>query len=144
MRTLQFIVLATTIVCTAAFASSQTKPSNPDTSSKVSDSAPESSTDEAFVGYQRVTAGITPPKEKFHPDPKFPDLPPYAEPHGLVVMLIGVNEQGRVVPIHVLRSSGKEFEESAVQTVRKWKFKPAIKEGKPVPVQITVEMTFRR
>jgi outer membrane biosynthesis protein TonB len=31
-----------------------------------------------------------------------------------------------------------------VDTVKKWKFKPAEKNGQPVPVQVTVEMKFQR
>ncbi len=59
-------------------------------------------------------------------------------------MLVGVNAQGRVEPVHVLRSTGPAFQKAAVDTVKKWKFRPATKDGQPVPVQITVEMNFQR
>ena len=91
-----------------------------------------------------MTAGIKPPKPTHAPDPKFPDLPAYAEPHGIVVMLVGVNTKGRVQAVRVLRSDEKAFEQSAVDTVKKWRFKPAEKGGQPVPVQVTVEMKFQR
>jgi TonB family protein len=44
----------------------------------------------------------------------------------------------------VLRSDEAAFEKTAVETVKKWKFKPAQKDGHPVPVQVTVEMKFER
>ena len=59
-------------------------------------------------------------------------------------MLIGVNTHGHVGPVQVVRSSAPVFEKSAVDTVKTWRFKPAKKDGKSVPVQITVEMNFAR
>lgn len=59
-------------------------------------------------------------------------------------MLVGVNAKGQVAAVRVLRSDEKAFEQSAVDTVKKWKFKPAEKNGHPVPVQVTVEMKFQR
>lgn len=113
--------------------------------SKGSATISATATDEqAFAGYDAVTKGMTPPKATRSPDPEFPDLPPDAEPRGIVVMLIGVDAHGRVQPVHVLRSSGEAFEKSAVATVKTWKFKPAKKDGHPVSVKITVEMKFSR
>jgi len=87
---------------------------------------------------------MKPPKATRAPDPKFPDLPADAERHGTVVMLVGVNGKGRVEAVRVLRSDERAFEKTAVETVKKWKFKPAEKNGSPVPVQVTVEMKFQR
>ena len=44
----------------------------------------------------------------------------------------------------MLRASNEAFQDSAVNTVKTWKFSPAKKDGKPVPVQITVEMHFQK
>ena len=35
------------------------------------------------------------------------------------------------------------IDEKAVEPVRTWKFKPAIRNGSPVPVRASVEVTFR-
>lgn len=111
---------------------------------KDSAATPDLADDQAFAGYQPVTAGITPPKATHSPDPEYPDVPPDTEPRGVVVMLIGVDAHGHVKPVRVVRSSAHAFEKSAVSTVKTWKFKPAKKDGKPVPVQITVEMRFEK
>ncbi len=141
MGKLTRIALAITmaLLSPAAVTAAQTKDSvgNSGTPAEVSDDA-------AFAGYQLVTAGITPPKATHSPDPQFPDIPADAEPSGVVVMLIGVDAHGHVKPVRVLRSPGEAFEKSAVATVKSWRFKPAKKDGKPVPVQITVEMRFER
>jgi TonB family protein len=100
--------------------------------------------DPAFAGFLPISKGMKPPKAVSAPDPKFPDLPQDAEQRGTVVMLIGVNTKGHVEAVRVLRSDEVAFEKSAVETVKKWKFKPAQKDGHPVPVQFTVEMKFER
>ncbi len=119
-------------------------PSHSDTSATVSTSPSAASDDPAFAEFQPVTKGIKPPTATSAPDPRFPELPADAEDRGTVVLLIGVNIRGRVEAVRVLRSDQAAFEKSAVETVKKWKFKPAQKDGHPVPVQVTVEMKFQR
>jgi TonB family protein len=44
----------------------------------------------------------------------------------------------------VIRSLDQTFglDDQALSTVREWRFTPGIREGKPVPVVVTVELTF--
>jgi TonB family protein len=41
-----------------------------------------------------------------------------------------------------MRSLGHGLDEKAVETVKKWRFEPARKEGKPVASEINVEVYF--
>jgi TonB family protein len=143
MRNLLSIALAISICSFAGPGWAQTGSAQGDTASLTTSSSnlPD---DPAFAEYLRVTPGIKPPRATSAPDPKFPDLPADAEPRGTVVLLIGVNTKGHVQAVRVLRSDHQVFEKSAVDTVRKWKFKPAEKDGHPVPVQVTVEMKFQK
>jgi TonB family protein len=100
--------------------------------------------DPTFAAFLPVVKGIKPPKATSAPDPKYPDLPEGAEPQGTVVMLVGVTAKGHVDPVRVLHSDEPAFEKTAVDTVKKWRFRPAEKDGHPVPVQVTVEMKFQR
>ncbi len=143
MRTLTLIAFAAAILICSRNGWAQTAITRSE-SSTLSTSPADFSDDQTFAQFQRVTAGMKPPKVTLAPDPKFPDLPPDAEPHGTVIMLVGVNAKGRVQAVRVLRSDEKAFEQSAVDTVKKWRFKPAEKSGQPVPVQVTVEMKFQR
>ena len=59
-------------------------------------------------------------------------------------MLIGINAKGHVELVHVLRASNDAFQQSAESTVKTWRFTPAKKDGKAVPVQVTVEMQFQK
>lgn len=114
-------------------------------SSSMSTTTPAATVDdESFNTYQRVSAGMKPPKATKSPDPDYPEIPKDAEPNGIVVMLVGINARGHVELVHVLRASNSAFENSAVSTVKTWRFSPAKKEGKPVPVKVTVEMKFQK
>jgi TonB family protein len=144
MRTITVIALA---ICIASFIVPATAQSNKTAgdSYTISTNTPaDIPGDEAFAAYQRVSKDMKPPKAKSSPDPDYPTLPPYTEPNGIVHMLVGIDTKGHVELVHVLRASNSAFESSAVATVKKWKFSPAKKDGKPVPVQITVEMKFQK
>jgi TonB family protein len=140
MRDSLLLVLAMLL----AMAASGSAQSQQNDTSSMSTNAAGAADDPAFAGFQPVTRGMKPPKAISAPDPKYPDLPEDAEPRGTVVMLIGVNAKGHVAAVHVLRSDEAVFEKTAVETVKKWKFKPAEKDGHAVAVQVTVEMKFQR
>ncbi len=144
MRILVLTALA--LFLTPLLAPSWAQTSNPrsESSSTLSTSPADFSEDQTFSRFERVAPGIKPPKAIHAPDPKFPDLPVDAERHGTVLMLVGVNSKGRVEAVRVVRSDERAYEATAVETVKKWKFKPAEKNGQPVPVQVTVEMKFQR
>ncbi len=144
MRLLTLIALSISLSLPAATAQAQSGSTRPESSSTLSTSPADFSGDQTFSPFQRVTNGMKPPKAIHAPDPKFPDLPPDAEQHGTVVMLVGISAKGHVEAVRVLRSDEHAFEATAVDTVKKWKFRPAEKEGKAVPVQVTVEMKFEK
>lgn len=145
MRIVKIFALAIFAIFLSSFAAAQSsKPAN-DSSSQISTTTPAANVDdEAFNAYQRVSAGMKPPKATKSPDPDYPEIPKDAEPNGIVVMLVGINAKGHVELVHVLRASNSAFENSAVSTVKTWKFSPARKDGKPVPVKLTVEMKFQK
>jgi TonB family protein len=144
MRILTLIALSISLSLPTATALAQTGNARPKSSSTLSTSPADFAEDQTFSQFQRITKDMKPPKATDAPDPKFPDLPPDAEQHGTVVMLVGINVKGRVEAVRVLRSDQPAFETSAVNTVKKWKFRPAEKNGHAVPVQVTVEMKFEK
>ena len=142
MRKLFCLALAIVTLSLATLAAAQN--SAGDTSSMSTSTPVNAVDDEAFAIYQRVTKDMKPPKATKSPDPDFPVIPVDAEPRGVVVMLIGITAKGHVGPVHVLRASNEAFQQSAVSTVKTWRFSPARKDGKAVPVQVTVEMKFEK
>jgi periplasmic protein TonB len=49
---------------------------------------------------------------------------------------------GSVGDVRVTRSLDPEIDREAIATLKKWTFKPGMKDGQPVAVQVEVEMTF--
>lgn len=64
---------------------------------------------------------------------------------GSVFMAAVVGETGDVVDVSITQSLDAEYglDAAAMRAMRKWKFKPATKDGKPVAVQVQIEMTFK-
>ena len=54
-----------------------------------------------------------------------------------------MDAQGNVTDCRVVRPLGLGLDEKAMETVRTWKFKPALRNGTPVPVRVMVEVSFR-
>lgn len=61
---------------------------------------------------------------------------------GLVMVKCAIDEQGNVTETTVLKSSNEVFDKFAVEALKKWKFKPARRDGTPVAIQVTIPMKF--
>jgi len=63
---------------------------------------------------------------------------------GSVWMKVVVLESGDVGDVQISKSLDAEYglDEQAIKASKQWKFKPGMKDGKPVAVEVTVEMTF--
>ena len=44
--------------------------------------------------------------------------------------------------VTITRSLDDELDQEAIKAMKQWKFKPGTKDGKPVNVQVNIEMTF--
>jgi len=95
-------------------------------------------------GTYRLGGGDSPPVPIYAPDPEFSDEARRAKYQGICLIALIVDAQGNPVNPHVVRALGMGLDEKALEAVRKYKFKPAMKGGKtPVPVAITIEVNFR-
>jgi len=84
-----------------------------------------------------------PPQMLVNPTPPFPDGAISAGRHGLVWLLVSVNAQGTVGAIRVRTSSGySDLDQSALTTVRRWRFRPAQRDGKHVGCDVAVPIRF--
>ena len=77
-----------------------------------------------------------------------PDYTPEAKKariQGLVEMSVVVKDDGSVGEVKVTKSLDQKYglDDQAVIAMKKWKFRPGTKEGKPVAVLVNVEMTFK-
>jgi len=71
--------------------------------------------------------------------------PPDSVDKGLKVHLsFVVMPDGSVSDIRLLKRSRSDFDDFAVSVVGKWKFEPAMKAGRPVPVRLETDMNSHR
>jgi TonB family protein len=86
---------------------------------------------------------LTPPILQSQSEPAYTEKARRAHYEGTVVLWITVGADGRVTEATVLQPLGLGLDERALRTVHGWKFKPATRDGKPVPMRLAVEITFR-
>ncbi|MCZ7638456.1 MAG: energy transducer TonB [Verrucomicrobia bacterium] len=75
--------------------------------------------------------------------PQYPEALRRARVEGTVTVVFVLDETGRVEDPRVESSSHKEFETPALEAVRKWKFKPGMKDGQAVRTYLRQPIRFR-
>lgn len=90
-----------------------------------------------------VGGNVSEPIPIYQPDPPYSEEARKAKFQGIVVLSIIVDAQGNVHDVQVVKPLGLGLDEQAVRTVQTWKFKPAQRNGVPVPVRVSVEISFR-
>jgi TonB family protein len=69
------------------------------------------------------------------------DIQPSCDPPAVVVAVI-VEKHGRPMNVHVVHGCGMGLDEKAVESVMHTQFKPALKDGVPMAVNISVKVIF--
>jgi protein TonB len=78
-----------------------------------------------------------------NPKPPYPPLAFRLKLEGKVILLAEVGSDGRAGQVRVLTSSGHELlDQSALSTVKQWKFTPARKDGVIVTQAVRIPITF--
>ncbi len=95
------------------------------------------------VGPGPAGPGIRSPRGLSIVDPKYTDAARKAKINGSVVVAVAINEEGGVDDVKIVRGLGYGLDQNAMDAATQSKFTPAIKDGKPVPVQINMAMTFK-
>jgi periplasmic protein TonB len=76
-------------------------------------------------------------------DPDYSDQARLARYNGTVLLRLIIDEKGDPRDIHVLRSLGLGLDEKAIEAVRRWRFRPGLKDGKAVAVDANIEVNFQ-
>jgi len=93
-------------------------------------------------GAFHVGGGVSAPKAIYAPDPEYSEEARKVKHMGTVVLWLIVGPDGKPRDIRVARTLGLGLDEKAMEAVKNWRFEPAYKDGKPVAVQINVEVNF--
>jgi protein TonB len=93
-------------------------------------------------GVYHVGGGISAPTAISAPDPDYTEEARRAKKQGTCVLWLIVDSTGHPRDIRVARGLGFGLDAKALEAVQQWRFQPARKDGKPVDVQISVEVEF--
>jgi TonB family protein len=85
---------------------------------------------------------VTPPQVVEHVDAAYPEARLADGVESNVVLFVTVEKDGTVSDAKVAESGGDDFDNAALEAVKRWRFAPAIKEGQPVRARIRVPFHF--
>jgi len=74
-------------------------------------------------------------------EPVYPELARKAEVEGMVVVMVTIDEKGRVIKAWIARSDAQILNQAALEAAYKFKFTPAYQ--RDVPVKATISIPFR-
>jgi TonB family protein len=94
-------------------------------------------------GVFHVGGGVSAPRATYSPDPEYSEEARKAKYQGTCVLWLIVGPDGKPRDIRVTHTLGLGLDEKAIEAVKTWKFDPAMKDGKPVAVEISVQVDFR-
>jgi TonB family protein len=102
-------------------------------------SAPETYEGEALCRNRR---GVF-PHPIFQPAPEYDDKARKKKIEGTVTLSIIVTKEGQTADIRVINGLTPGLDQQAIKAVSRWRFEPAVQEGKPCPMRINVQAQFR-
>ena len=108
----------------------------------IPDGVPSSANEVAVAGI----GGVTYPErlQGYFVKPVYPLAAKQAKISAVVHVRVVVDEDGTVGEATIVRSSheGAGFEQSALKAVKYWRYRPATRDGEPVPASILVKIDF--
>jgi TonB family protein len=91
----------------------------------------------------QVGNGVTPPQATYSPDPEYSLEARQAKYQSVATVAGTVEPHGTFTDLCIARAAGFGLDEKAIETVKTWKFEPALLQDQPVAVRILVEVNFR-
>ena len=93
--------------------------------------------------YRPGIGGVTNPIPLISPEAEFSDEARRNKYQGICMISVIVDARGYPRSPRVIRSLGMGLDEKALEAVQRYRFKPALKDGKPVAAMISVMVNFR-
>jgi TonB family protein len=76
--------------------------------------------------------------------PTYPETAARAEAEATVDVLVDLDVEGEVTRVEVVRWAGFGLDDSAVNTIRQMHFRPAMRDGVPLPMRVLLRYNFQR
>jgi TonB family protein len=76
-------------------------------------------------------------------DPKYPELALRAGIEGVVWVKIWITSDGKPKDVQIMKTDNHVFDQSAIDAAKQFVFTPAMKDGKPISVWVSVPFKFK-
>jgi TonB family protein len=90
----------------------------------------------------RIGPNVKPPTVISRVEPNYTDKARNAKAGGTVVLEAVIRKDGTVDMLRVVHSLGYGLDESAIDALKQWTFRPGTKDGIPVDVALNIEVNF--
>jgi periplasmic protein TonB len=94
-------------------------------------------------GLFRVGGDVKPPVPIETFDPIYTEDARKARTQGIVILEAVIDSEGRVKDLRVIKALPNGLDTAALDAVRRWRFRPGTREGRPVPVIFNLTVNFR-
>jgi periplasmic protein TonB len=94
-------------------------------------------------GVMHIGGGVSRPVVLYQVEPEFSEEARKAKFSGSVTVYLYIEPDGTPSHVRVVQGVGMGLDEKAVEAVRQYRFKPAMKDGKPVRVDLYVAVNFQ-
>jgi TonB family protein len=88
-------------------------------------------------------ATVTRPEVIYKIEPPYTPEARSARINGVVILSADIGPNGYITSLSIIRPLGMGLDDNAAQAVQAWRFKPATREGKPVPAKVSIEISFK-
>jgi TonB family protein len=92
---------------------------------------------------RRVGGNVSAPVLIYSVEPQFSKEEKRAKISGTVLVNLVVDQNGIPTNVRIVRGVGRGLDEKALEAVSKYKFKPAMEHGQPVPVELNIQVNFQ-
>lgn len=92
---------------------------------------------------REVGGDVRAPVRIYGPDPRYTESARKARIQGMVILRTVIDAEGNVAAAEVVKGLTLGLTESALETIRTWKYQPATQGGRPVAVYLNVMINFR-
>ena len=94
-------------------------------------------------GTARIGPNVSAPQVLHSAEPEFSQEARRKKVSGSVVLHLIVDEQGLPQNITVVHGLGSGLDEKAIEAVKQYRFRPAMRQGQPVKVEINIDVNFQ-
>ncbi len=96
----------------------------------------------AAFPFYRIGGKVSAPVVLYSPDAEFTDEARRAQYSGVCIISMIVDALGMPQNVQVVKPLGYGLSEKAIEAVIRYRFKPAMRNGEPVPVMVAVKINF--